>query len=70
MPDVYKFLDNFNWKPDDMERLLLWNQMGGNPYDNAKRWMRANPASRRVLAEVTGQDLLKDTLSRFRGACL
>ncbi len=43
MPDVYKFLDNFNWKPDEMERLLLWNQMGGNPYDNAKRWMRANP---------------------------
>jgi glycine betaine/proline transport system substrate-binding protein len=43
MPDVYKFLDNFNWKPEDMERLLLWNQMGGNPYDNAKRWMRANP---------------------------
>jgi ABC-type proline/glycine betaine transport system substrate-binding protein len=26
-----------------MEQLLLWNQMGGNPYDNAKRWMRANP---------------------------
>lgn len=43
MPDVYKFLDNFNWKPDEMERLLLWNQMGGNPYDNAKRWIRANP---------------------------
>jgi glycine betaine/proline transport system substrate-binding protein len=43
MPDVYKFLDNFNWKPDNMEQLLLWNQMGGNPYDNAKRWMRANP---------------------------
>ena len=43
MPDVYKFLDNFNWKPDDMEQLLLWNEMGGNPYDNAKRWMRANP---------------------------
>jgi len=43
MPDVYKFLDNFNWKSEDMERLLLWNKMGGNPYDNAKRWMRANP---------------------------
>jgi len=43
MPDVYKFLDNFNWKPDDMERLLLWNEMGGNPYDNAKRWIRSNP---------------------------
>ncbi len=43
MPDVYKFLDNFNWKPDEMEQLLLWNEMGGNPYDNAKRWMRSNP---------------------------
>ena len=43
MPDVYKFLDNFYWKPEDMEQLLLWNEMGGNPYDNAKRWIRANP---------------------------
>lgn len=43
MPDVYKFLDAFNWKPADMEQLLLWNQMGGNPYDNAKRWIRSNP---------------------------
>jgi glycine betaine/proline transport system substrate-binding protein len=43
MPEVYKFLDNFNWSPDEMEQLLLWNEMGGNPYDNAKRWMRANP---------------------------
>jgi glycine betaine/proline transport system substrate-binding protein len=43
MPDVYKFLDNFNWKPEDMEQLLVWNKMGGNPYDNAKRWMRNNP---------------------------
>jgi glycine betaine/proline transport system substrate-binding protein len=43
MPDVYKFLDNFNWSPEEMEQLLLWNEMGGNPYDNAKRWMRSNP---------------------------
>jgi glycine betaine/proline transport system substrate-binding protein len=43
MPDVYKFLDNFNWSPDEMEQLLLWNEMGGNPYDNAKRWIRSNP---------------------------
>ncbi len=42
MPDVYKLLDNFKWTPDDMEQLLLWNQMGGDPYDNAKRWMRGN----------------------------
>jgi glycine betaine/proline transport system substrate-binding protein len=42
MPKVYKFLDNFKWSPDNMEQLLLWNQMGGDPYDNAQRWMRAN----------------------------
>ncbi len=43
MPDVYKFLDNFNWTPEEMEQLLLWNEMGGDPYDNAKRWIRSNP---------------------------
>ncbi len=43
MPDVYKFLDNFSWAPEEMEQLLLWNEMGGSPYDNAKRWMRGNP---------------------------
>jgi glycine betaine/proline transport system substrate-binding protein len=43
MPKVYKFLDNFKWSPDNMEQLLLWNQMGGNPYDNANRWIRSNP---------------------------
>jgi glycine betaine/proline transport system substrate-binding protein len=45
MPDVYQFLDNFKWTPEEMEQLLLWNEMGGNPYDNAKRWMRSNPKS-------------------------
>ena len=43
LPDVYKFLDNFYWKPEEMEQLLLWNEMGGDPYDNAKRWIRSNP---------------------------
>ncbi len=43
MPKVYKFLDNFKWSPDNMEQLLLWNQMGGNPYENANRWIKANP---------------------------
>ena len=43
MSDVYKFLDTFYWKPEEMEQLLLWNEMGGDPYDNAKRWMRSNP---------------------------
>ena len=43
MPEIYKFLDNFNWAPAEMEQLLLWNEMGGSPYDNAKRWMRSNP---------------------------
>jgi glycine betaine/proline transport system substrate-binding protein len=43
MPDVYRFLDAFHWNPEDMELLLLWNEMGGTPYDNAKRWIRSNP---------------------------
>ena len=43
LPEVYKFLDNFYWKPEEMEQLLLWNEMGGDPYDNAKRWIRSNP---------------------------
>ena len=39
---VFRLLDNFYWTPAQMERLLLWNEMGGHPYDNALRWMRGN----------------------------
>ena len=41
-PAVFKLLDQFHWSPDQLGPLLLWNEMGGNPYSNAKRWIRAN----------------------------
>jgi glycine betaine/proline transport system substrate-binding protein len=42
-PEVYKVLDNFNWTPDDMAELMVWNQEeGSDPYDNAKRWVEEN----------------------------
>lgn len=41
--EVFKVLDNFYWTPAQMERLLLWNEMGGHPYDNALRWIKSNP---------------------------
>lgn len=42
--EVFKVLDNFYWTPEQMEQLLLWNEMGGHPYDNALRWMNYNKA--------------------------
>lgn len=43
MPEVYEFLDNFKWTPDEMAELMVSNQeKGGKAYDNAKIWMRDN----------------------------
>lgn len=43
MPEVYNFLDKFNWTPEDMEQVMVWNQEeDANPYDNAKRWIEEN----------------------------
>lgn len=42
--EVYRFLDNFRWTPDDMGQVLIWNQMeGAYPYDTAKRWVETHP---------------------------
>ena len=41
-PEVYKFLDNFRWTPEEMEQLLVCNEMKDTPYDNAQRWMNYN----------------------------
>lgn len=42
-PEAYKFLDNFNWAPEDMEELMNMNQEEGtDPYENAKIWMEEN----------------------------
>ncbi len=43
MPDVYAFLDNFHWSPDDMAEVMVWNQEDdADPYENAKRWIAEN----------------------------
>ena len=42
LPEVFAFLDKFQWTPEQMEQLLIWNEMGGNPHDNAKRWIKYN----------------------------
>ena len=43
-PEVYQFLDNFFWKPSDMDQLMLWieEQKGIYPEDSARRWIRYN----------------------------
>ena len=42
MPDVYRFLDNFNWAPEDLEQLMIWIQedQGMYPGEKALRYMR------------------------------
>ncbi|ACV68344.1 glycine betaine ABC transporter substrate-binding protein [Desulfohalobium retbaense] len=42
MPDVYRFLDNFQWTSEDMEQLMLWieERKGVYPYESARRWIR------------------------------
>ena len=43
MPDVYAFLDNFNWSPADIQTVMAWNQEGGSPEKNALKWIKQNP---------------------------
>ena len=43
MPEVYRVLNNFQWSPNDMAELMVWNEEGGDPYDNAVRWMKKYP---------------------------
>ena len=44
MPEVYEFLDNFQWTPADMEELMVWNQeKEASPYENAVKWVNENP---------------------------
>jgi len=45
MPDVYRFLDNFNWKKKELEQLMIWIQedKGMYPREKAQRYMRYHP---------------------------
>ena len=42
MPKVYRFLDNYNWAPEDLEQLMIWIQEdhGMYPGEKALRYMR------------------------------
>jgi len=42
MPEVYKFLDNFKWTPEDMAEVMVWNTENDKPYENAVRWINEN----------------------------
>ncbi|MFK4766081.1 glycine betaine ABC transporter substrate-binding protein [Desulfobaculum sp. SPO524] len=42
MPEVYSFLDNFYWSPDDMAEVMVWIQDGMKPYEAAKKWINEN----------------------------
>ncbi len=44
MPEVYAFLDNFSWTPEQMGEVMLMNQEeGSDPYENAQKWVEENP---------------------------
>lgn len=45
MPEVYAFLDNFQYKDaNQLQMLMAWNQEeGADRYENAKRFIKENP---------------------------
>ncbi|AHE98318.1 glycine betaine ABC transporter substrate-binding protein [Thioalkalivibrio paradoxus] len=42
-PEAYAILDRFHWTPTQMAELMVMNEEGGDPYDNARQWVEANP---------------------------
>ena len=42
MPDVYRFLDKFNWAPEDLEQLMIWieEDEGMYPMEKVMRYMQ------------------------------
>lgn len=43
MPEVYAILDAFEWTPEQMGEVMLLNQEdGSDPYENAKQWVEDN----------------------------
>ncbi len=43
MPEAYAILDNFEWTADDMGEIMLMNEQGGDPYENARKWVEDHP---------------------------
>ncbi|WP_036738341.1 glycine betaine ABC transporter substrate-binding protein, partial [Paenibacillus zanthoxyli] len=42
-PDVHRFLDQFQWTPEDMAKGMVAIQGGQSPEEAAKVWVGANP---------------------------
>ncbi len=42
MPEVFAFLDNFYWTPDQMAEVMVWNTETGDDYGSAVRWIEEN----------------------------
>lgn len=42
MPEVYEFLDNFNWSSADMEQTMLYIEEGMSPEEAAQKWVSEN----------------------------
>lgn len=42
MPEVYQFLDEFDWFQVDLGQVLVWNQEGMDPEDSAKKFVDEN----------------------------
>nr|WP_052410338.1 glycine betaine ABC transporter substrate-binding protein [Paenibacillus durus] len=42
-PDVHRFLDQFQWTPEDMAKVMVAIQGGQSPEEAAKAWVEANP---------------------------
>jgi glycine betaine/proline transport system substrate-binding protein len=44
IPEVYRFLDKFHWTPEQMTEVMVLNTADeADPYENAKKWIAANP---------------------------
>jgi len=44
MPEVYGFMSRFKWdSPGQLQMVMAWNQEGGSPEDNAKRFLKEYP---------------------------
>lgn len=42
-PEVYTFLDNFSWSPEEMGEVMIYIEEGMEPFDAARRWIADNP---------------------------
>lgn len=44
MPEVHAFFSNFKWdSPAQLQMVMAWNQAGGTPEENAKRFLKEHP---------------------------